>query len=104
MTRTTTDALQRLKTQRQKLDVRIQHCEDRDKAKRRRQELQRKILVGSYVLEQSRDEGHYAELVAKLDSYLTRDSDRKLFNLPPQAQDTPTTAEVTSMNVSDNGI
>ena len=46
MTRTTTDALQRLKTQRQKLDARIQHHE---------------------------------------------------------AQDTPTTAEVMQMSVSDNG-
>ena len=84
MTRSTsTTALERLKTQRDKLDARIHDCEARDKARARKQELQRKVLVGTFIVEQAHREGHYAELVAKLDGYLTQDRDRQLFDLPP---------------------
>ena len=79
----TPNALERLKTQRDKLDARIRQTEALNKARVRKQELQRKILVGTFILEQAHREGHYAELVAKLDAYLTQDRDRKLFNLPP---------------------
>ena len=82
MTQTTIDTLWRLKTQRNKLDARIQDCEARDKARACQQNLQRKILVGTYMLEQAHHEGRYADLVAKLDVYLTRDNDRQLFDLP----------------------
>ena len=79
----TPNALQRLKTQRDKLDARIRQTEALDKARGRKQDLQRKVLVGTYILEQAQREGHYTELVAKLDGYLTQDRDRQLFDLPP---------------------
>ena len=80
----TSTALQRLKIQRDKLDVRIRQTEALNKARQRKQDLQRKIVVGTFILEQAQREGRYADLIAQLDSYLTQDRDRQLFNLPPR--------------------
>lgn len=77
-----TTALERLKTQRNKLDARIRQTEAIDKARGRKQALQRKVLVGTFILEQAHREGRYANLVAQLDGYLTQDRDRQLFDLP----------------------
>ena len=61
------NTLQRLKIQRAKLDVCIQGCAARDKARQRKHDLQRKILMDTYLLEHAQQEGSYAALVAKLD-------------------------------------
>lgn len=82
-------ALQRLKTQRDKLNARIRQTEMIDKARQRKQDLQRKILVGSYILEQAHRDGRYTELVEQLEGYLTRDNDRQLFALPARGQGDP---------------
>ena len=82
----TPNALERLKTQRDKLDARIRQTEALDKAQLRKQALQRKVLVGTFILEQAQREGRYTDLVAQLDGYLIRANDRQLFDLPPQVQ------------------
>jgi hypothetical protein len=45
----------------------------------RKQELQKKILVGTYYLEQAVNNGALSELKAILLKNLQRESDRKLF-------------------------
>ena len=74
-----------------KLAARIQAAEARVKVSERKQDTRRKILIGAYYLDEARKNndgngnGHdgLAALKAKLDGYLKRDSDRKLFGLSP---------------------
>ena len=50
----------------------------------RKEETRRKILVGSFYLENSRkNPDDYKKLVERMDTFLTRDHDRKVFDLPP---------------------
>lgn len=82
MTTPTLSALEKLKAQRAKIDARIQAAEARSKNAERKQDTRRKILVGSYYLDKARSEGTLDELKKIMESYLSRDSDRKLFELP----------------------
>lgn len=79
-------ALEKLKAQRAKLEARIQAAEARSKSAERKQETRRKILVGSYYLDKAREEGKLNELKHRMADYLTRDSDRKLFDVSPPAK------------------
>lgn len=56
-------------------------------AKRERAaDTRRKILLGAFYLDQmERNEALKAQIVQKLDAYLTRNDDRALFDLPPVA-------------------
>ncbi len=74
--------LEKLKAQRAKLEARIQAAEARSKTSQRKQETRRKILVGSYYLDQAQGSEQQAALRQLMDGYLKRDSDRTLFNLP----------------------
>lgn len=76
-------ALEKLKAQRAKLDARIQAAEARSKSAERKQETRRKILVGSYYLDKAREQGKLEDLKNRMAEYLSRDSDRQLFDLPP---------------------
>ena len=82
MPKTTTTQLDRLKEQRDKLEARIQAAEARAKQDERKKDTRRKILVGSYYLEQAIKQQTWDELKTAMDTFLTRDSDRKLFELP----------------------
>lgn len=82
MPKTTAAQLIRLKEQRDKLEARIQAAEARAKQDERKKDTRRKILVGSYYLEQATKNQTCDELKAAMDTFLTRDSDRKLFELP----------------------
>ena len=73
--------LEKLKAQREKLDARIQLAEARTKKSERKQDIRRKILIGSYYLDKARKEEKMHELKEQMDSYLSRESDRKLFDL-----------------------
>jgi hypothetical protein len=75
-------ALEKLKAQQLKITARIQQMEARSKVTERKQDMRRKILVGAYYLNQTRDKKDFEELKKALDSYLTRNSDRRLFELP----------------------
>lgn len=81
--------LERLKAQREKLEARIQAAEARAKTSERKKDTRRKILVGSYYLDQAMKSNQMDNLKMLLDKFLTRESDRKLFDLPV-AKNSPT--------------
>lgn len=75
------DKLQKLKEKRTQLDKRIQLMENRQKHKERKDDTRRKILVGSYYLDDAEKNGTINNIKKLMDSYLTRDADRTLFEL-----------------------
>jgi large subunit ribosomal protein L7/L12 len=78
----TVSQLERLKEQRAKLAARIQAIEAREKTSRQKQETRRKILVGAYYLDEATKNNQLDDIRKKMESYLTRNSDRALFELP----------------------
>ena len=77
----TISRLEKLKAQRAKLEARIQAAESRNKQAERKQDTRRKILIGSYYFDKAQKENNLEDIKKLMDSYLTRDSDRKLFEL-----------------------
>lgn len=73
--------LDKLKQKKQALDARIQKIEASHKARERKNDTRRKILIGSYYLDKANKENTFSEIKKLMDKYLTRDSDRKLFDL-----------------------
>ena len=73
--------LERLKAQRKKIEARIQAAEARIKTKERKQDTRRKILVGSYYLDQAHKNGTGDDIKKLMTDYLSRESDRALFDL-----------------------
>jgi len=74
--------LDKLKAQHKKLEARIQAIEARNKVAERKKDTRRKILVGSYYLEEAIKQGNLEEIRNQMDKFLTRNSDRSLFDLP----------------------
>lgn len=75
--------LEILKKQQDQIKAKIQALEASEFSRERKRETRRKILVGAYYLDKIRADNKFNELVSLMDSYLSRDSDRVLFNLPP---------------------
>lgn len=73
--------LERLRQQREMIDARIQSVEARLKNSERKKDVRRKILVGSYYLDQATKENRMEELKSIMDQFLIRNTDRTLFNL-----------------------
>lgn len=71
-----------LKKKRDILNKRIRLVQNREEKQQRKNDIKRKILIGSYVLDKAKKENNFNEIKKQLDSFLTRDSDRKLFDLP----------------------
>jgi hypothetical protein len=82
----TAKQIEKLEKRQAQLQAQIQNLKARDRSKQEREDTRRKILVGAYILDQTREKNTYATLVAQLDGYLTRDSDRKLFELPQKKE------------------
>ena len=74
--------IDKLKQQRKQLDARIQKLTALESNRNRKQDTRRKILVGSFYLDYVAKLNKMDELKQKLDGFLTRDSDRVLFDLP----------------------
>jgi large subunit ribosomal protein L7/L12 len=74
-------SLDKLKEQREKLNARILQQESRLKQNQRKIDTRKKILVGSYYLDLVSKKGTFNELKTLMKDYLTRESDRKLFEL-----------------------
>lgn len=74
--------LDALKKKRDAINNRIRLVQNRELRQNRKDDTRRKILVGSYFLDKTKKESSFDELVAALDKFLVRDSDRKLFELP----------------------
>lgn len=83
MSKATQSQLEKLKAQQAKLAARIQAVEARAKVSERKQETRRKILVGSYYLDDAIKHNRLDEIKKIMATYLTRESDRKLFDLDP---------------------
>lgn len=82
MSDTIKERLEKLKKQKEVLNTRIQQIESRAKQKERKLDTRKKILVGSYYLDEAIKNNKMAEIKTIMDKFLTRDSDRKLFDLP----------------------
>ena len=74
--------LESLRKQQEQLKAKIQALEAAETSRERKRETRRKILVGAYYVDKMRAENKFDDLVSLMDGYLTRDSDRVLFNLP----------------------
>ena len=72
-----------LKKKRDIINARIRLAQNREQSKERKDNTRRKILIGSYYLDQANKNNSFNDIVKLMDSYLTRDSDRMLFDLTP---------------------
>lgn len=75
--------LDSLKKKRDIINARIRLAQNREQSKERKDNTRRKILIGSYYLDQANKNNSFNDIVKLMDSYLTRDSDRLLFDLTP---------------------
>lgn len=80
MAKSSDTQLEKLKKQHETLMARIQACQAKKRVADRKEETRRKILVGSYYLDLARKEGRMAQLQEIMENYLTRPSDKKLFD------------------------
>ena len=83
----TLSALERLKAQKAKMTARIQSVEARLKVDERKKDTRRKILIGSFYLEEAIKNNRMDEIKKHMDVFLTRDSDRVLFDLPKKGNE-----------------
>jgi len=75
--------LERLKKQREKINVRIQATEARLKKSDRKKDVRKKILIGAYYLDLAEKNNTMDEIKKLMDKFLKRDFDREIFDLPP---------------------
>jgi uncharacterized coiled-coil DUF342 family protein len=75
------EKISKLKQQRDVLNARIQKYEALAKSRERKRDTRRKILVGAYYLDKAKDDGTMATINQLMNDYLTRESDRTLFDL-----------------------
>lgn len=77
-----TTKLEQVKKKQEQLRLQIQKEQQKESAKKRKEDTRRKILLGAMVLERMDRESEYREqVINKLDSYLTKERDRELFEL-----------------------
>jgi len=81
MSKLSKQSLEKLKEQRDKLNARIQQKEARLKTSERKIDTRKKILIGSYFLDNAIKENKLDEIKSFMDKYLKRNSDRALFDL-----------------------
>ncbi len=72
----------RLTKQLEVINARIQVAKNREEEKKKQHDTRRKILLGGYYLEQAAKNNSFADIQKIMESYLTKDIDRKLFDLP----------------------
>lgn len=88
MTKKSKHLLDRLKEQREKLNAKIQAAESKLKNSERKKDVRKKILVGSYYLDKAIKHNNMDEITNLMDKFLTRNSDRILFDLKPLSEHT----------------
>lgn len=74
--------LEKLKKQEQILKARIQKAESRYKQQERKDDTRRKILLGALCLDKLKNDASFSFINDELDKFLTKNNDRKLFDLP----------------------
>ncbi len=74
--------LEKLLEKREQLNAEIQKARARETAQKRKEDTRRKILLGALVIEMM-DKGELDDgvIMKRLEGFLTRDIDRKLFDL-----------------------
>ena len=88
--------LEVLKQKQAALKAKIEMMTAREKTIAKKQDVRRKILLGAFALEQAKNDDKMAELYQKMDEFLTRNSDRVLFDLPMLEVDTKKTKQQTT--------
>ena len=78
--------IEKLKLRRKQLDARIQKVEASQKIKEKKQDTRRKILVGAYYLNKAENENRMGEIKQAMEEFLTRKSDRLLFELEVETE------------------
>ena len=78
-----TTKLESLKKKSEQLKAQIQKIEAAQSAKNRKQDTRRKILIGAYYWEKALKEDGVEDIKKIMDGFLTRNSDRVLFDLEP---------------------
>jgi large subunit ribosomal protein L7/L12 len=73
--------LDSLKKKRDIINARIRLVQNREQSKERKDNTRRKILIGSYYLDQANKNNSFNDIIKLMDSYLTRDSDRMCIDL-----------------------
>ena len=91
-----TKKLDKLLEQREKINSKIQKARARETAQKRKEDTRRKILLGALVIEMM-DKGELDDeiIMKRLEGFLTRDIDRKLFDFAVQgdSDSTETTSD-----------
>ena len=77
--------LETLKRKQDQLKAQIQALESAEKTREKKRDTRRKILIGAYYLDKAQSENKWDEMVKIMDHYLTRNSDRTLFDLEPHS-------------------
>lgn len=82
MAKTAAERLADLEERRAKINAEIQRVRAREQQQRRRDDTRRKVLLGALLM-QMVEQGELSEdqVASKLDRFLTRDSERRLFSL-----------------------
>ncbi len=77
--------LDQLLKKREELNARIQKERNKHSQQRRKEDTRRKILLGALMMNMMKSgDLNEKKIIKKLDGFLTRDIDRKLFDLPPK--------------------
>jgi hypothetical protein len=91
---------ERIEAQKKKVEqekARLQDLQSRVKTEERKKDTRRKILIGGVVLSRVRRNvagWNDDALIKLLNTELTAERDRELFDLPPQAKTPPTTEDL----------
>ena len=85
-TEKTLSKLEKMKKQKEILTARIQKLEASEKSRERKRDTRRKILVGSFYLDKAKKENRMHDINSAMDGFLTRESDRVLFDIPKRKE------------------
>lgn len=81
------EKLKKLQERRDDLNKKILAIANRESAEKRKRENRKKVLIGAMIMQKVKA-GQWSEdsLQAAMDSFLTRDNERALFDLKPTAK------------------
>ena len=79
--------LDALKKKQEQVRAQIQKLENLEKSRARKRDTRRKILIGSYFIDQANQEGTLFDLYQQMNHYIKRNADRELFQLAPLAEE-----------------
>ena len=84
MNKDVNERIKQLEEKKQQINARIQKLKAQESEKKRKQDTRQKILLGAWVLNKI-EKGDWSkeDIWSEIDEYLTKEVDRKLFDLPP---------------------